>query len=169
MESAEGFYANKPLVVCCGRILGCARQSKKQETTQVGGNSQERSAWRGGPACTTLARCVLLRCGWHAAPPSITCDDESHRRLPPLSPVRTRWRWQSARWRWARRGGCRVQASGWRRPATGGWGVDCGQRPSPRCPADGQSAAGARAKPLGLEGRRSLTLGWGEQRRERLK
>lgn len=129
------------------------------------GSSQEMCAWRGGPACTALALCVSLRCGWHAAPPSITCDDESHRRLPPSLPVRSRWRWQSAHWHWAQMGECQAQASGWRRPATGEWGADCGQRRSPRCPVVDQSAADAHAKPPGLKGKRSLMLGWGQEER----
>lgn len=56
MESAVGFYANKPLVVCSRHVLGRVWQPKKQETTQVGGKSQEMSARRGGPACTTVFR-----------------------------------------------------------------------------------------------------------------
>lgn len=40
--------------------------------------------------------------------------------------------------------------------------MDCGQRQSQQCPADGPSAAGAHAKPPGSEGRRNLMLGWRE-------
>lgn len=163
MESAVGFYANKPLVVCCRHVLGRARQSTKQETTQVGGNSQEMSAWRGGPACTMLAHYILPRRGWHPTPLSITCDDESCVRL--LSPVKSRWRLLSARWRWAQRGGCQGRASGWRKLVSGGWEADCDQRRSPRCPVDGRSAVGAHAKPLGSEGRQSSMPGWTKTRK----
>lgn len=41
--------------------------------------------------------------------------------------------------------------------------MDCGQRRSQRCPADGPSAAGARATLPGSEGRRNLALGCREQ------
>lgn len=81
-----------------------------------------------------------------------------------LSPVRSRWKRLSARWRWDLKGGCQVQASGWQRPALDEWVEGCGQRQSPQCLVDGQSVAGARAKPLVLEGRRSLMQGCREEK-----
>lgn len=60
-----------PLLFAAGKLGSLA----KQETTQVGGNSQGRSAWRGGP------QSVSLRCSWRATLLSITCDDESHAAL----------------------------------------------------------------------------------------
>lgn len=81
MKSAVGFYANKPPRCLLQARSGPRSALSKQETTQVGGKlpGDERTEG-GGPACTMLARCVSLRCGWHATPLSITCDDESHRR-----------------------------------------------------------------------------------------
>lgn len=61
MESALGFYANKPLVVCCcGRILGFS----KQEAAQVRRSSQEMSGCGGGEASALR---VFLPETWLAA------------------------------------------------------------------------------------------------------
>lgn len=81
-----------------------------------------------------------------------------------LSPVRSRWRRPSARWRWDLKVGCQVRASGWRRPASDEWGGGCGRRQSPQCLVDGQSVVGARAKPLVLEGRQSSVRGCRERK-----
>ena len=161
MESAVGFYANKPPRCLLQARSGPRSALWKQETTQVGGKlpGDERA---GGGSCLYHVSSLRLTEMW------LACDAAIYYLwwwiAPPLSPVRSRWRWLSARWRWARRGGCQVRASGWRRLAMGGWGADCGQRRSPRCPAGGRSAAGARAGPPALEGRRSLTLGWREEK-----
>jgi len=91
------------------------------------------------------------------------------RHQPPLSPARSRWRWLSARWRWAQTVGCQAWVDGWQRLGSGGLGEDCVQRRSPRCPVDGRWAAGAHAKPPGLEGRRSSTQGWRQQKQAKSK
>lgn len=161
MESAVGFYANKPLVVCCRHVLGRAWQSKNK-TQHKKEETPRRWACGGGGSC--LYHVSLL----HFAKMWLACNAAIYYLwwwiAQALSPVRSRWRQLSARWRWAPRGGCQVRASGWQRPALDEWGGDCGQRRSPQCLVDGQSAAGAHAKPLGLEGRRSSMQGWREQK-----
>lgn len=83
------------------------------------------------------------------------------------SPVRSHWRWLSARWHLAQTGECQGRAFGWQRQASGEWEAGCGRRLNPRCPADGWSAAGACAEPPGWQGRGSSTLDWRERRKEK--
>lgn len=83
------------------------------------------------------------------------------------SPVRSHWRWLSARWHLAQTGECQGRAFGWQRQASGEWEAGCGRRLIPRCPAVGWSAAGACAEPPGWQGRGSSTLDWKERRKEK--
>lgn len=76
MASAVGFYANKPLVVCRGLVLGiCGSLKTRDNTSRRKLPRDERAAGR-GPVCSKLAHlCFHPR---SVTPPSITSDDESH-------------------------------------------------------------------------------------------
>lgn len=78
MESAVGFYANKPLVVCCRQVLGRARRLKTRDNTSRRKLPGDVRVEGGSCLYRESFAAFLPDVAGMRRPLSITYDDESH-------------------------------------------------------------------------------------------